>query len=283
MPFITQEKTNWKLLLIVVILAVIVGGGILTWRQVWLLKIPFINTTTSISSEQNKPKQEVKDDCLSDNCLNIQELAQKEECYYEVALNCRNDQFCKGIETQGKQIDCYIGVAEVEGAIKNNDPSQCWMYLAPYVNSACWKSFGMEGWQNYKNDQYSFEIKYPTTWESPVKDWTSVWSVGKSVVDDYCVFSLDVKSNQSQSSNSEGIADLLGKGYSKTQNPREVGYASSTELRAPLGQSGIAEAVYFSYKNNDFRFTRNVGSGFKITSECINVFNQILSNFNFTK
>lgn len=48
MPFITQGKTNWKLLLIVFILAVIVGGGILLFvnRQ----KTP--NIQFSINSEK---------------------------------------------------------------------------------------------------------------------------------------------------------------------------------------------------------------------------------------
>lgn len=151
---------------IIVILIVFVTGGFFVWRY-------FGAQREEIKTPEEPYKKVIApnegESCSADNCLNIQELALKEECYYETALNCRNDNYCKGIESNDKQFDCYVGVAEVEGARKNNDPSQCWLYLAPYVNSACWRFFGMENWQTYKNDGlgYSvkegrgFEFKYP--------------------------------------------------------------------------------------------------------------------------
>lgn len=56
MPFLTQEKTNLKYVLIVVILAVIVGGGILVYQYWWLpkseIKIPEIKMPEKVIKDE---------------------------------------------------------------------------------------------------------------------------------------------------------------------------------------------------------------------------------------
>jgi len=55
MPFITQGKTNWKLLLIVIILAVIVGGGALIYLQ--FVQKKGSETLLSLEQSVEKPKE----------------------------------------------------------------------------------------------------------------------------------------------------------------------------------------------------------------------------------
>ncbi len=52
MPFITQDKTNWKFFLIVVVLAIIIGGGILTYQYWWMPKEEAKNTPKPIACTQ---------------------------------------------------------------------------------------------------------------------------------------------------------------------------------------------------------------------------------------
>jgi len=60
MPFITQDKTNWKFLLIVVVLAAIVGGGIFTFQYWWTPKGE-VETPEEIAKSLSKEIRNNKD------------------------------------------------------------------------------------------------------------------------------------------------------------------------------------------------------------------------------
>ena len=52
MPFLTQEKTNWKYILIVLILAVIVGGGILGYMEYFRKEIVSLTQIPGIKFQE---------------------------------------------------------------------------------------------------------------------------------------------------------------------------------------------------------------------------------------
>ena len=131
-------------------------------------------------------------------------------------------------------------------------------------------------WKVYRDEKVGIEIKYPSSWESPFGSWATAWTVGKILDNNYCV--IDVSGIGSHEAE---IPDLLGKGYVQT-SIKIGGIAGIRLTRYPSG-AGLTEAVYFSYKGKSFRIGRNRSVGDKIENECINVFNQILSTFKFTK
>lgn len=134
-------------------------------------------------------------------------------------------------------------------------------------------------WKTYKNEEYGFEIKYPLLWESPIKGWEGGWTAGKSLDNDnYCIVDISVFSTSAQSNIVE-IADLLRKGYIQTST--KIGGIAGIRLTHSPSEAGLTEAVYFSYKGNDFRIGRNRGLKTKIEEECIRDFDQMLSTFRF--
>jgi len=134
-------------------------------------------------------------------------------------------------------------------------------------------------WKIYTNFEYSYEIKYPSLWESPVEGWAPGWTAGKLLDDNnYCI--IDILSYPASTGpETEEIADLLKKGYIQTS--AKIGGIDGVRLTDSSSKAGLTEAVYFSYKSDNFRIGRNRGFGTKIEEECINTFNQMLSTFLF--
>jgi len=135
------------------------------------------------------------------------------------------------------------------------------------------------GWKTYTNNNVGFEIKYPSLWESPFKDWAGGWTAGKFLDDNnFCVVgissSLSLEPNQYPE-----IADLLKKGYIQTSI--KIGGIDGIRLTDHSPNTGLVDAVYFFYKGNNFRIDRN-GEGAKIEKECSEIFNQMLSTFKIT-
>jgi hypothetical protein len=140
---------------------------------------------------------------------------------------------------------------------------------ANYINTSNWKT--------YTNGDVGFEIKYPSNWESPFKNWGPGFTAGIYVNNDnLCV----VDAMGWLGSNDAEIADLIGKGYVKTSIKID-GIDGIRLTRNPAG-AGLTEAVYFEANGKNFRIGRNRGVGDKIEQDCIKNYNQILSTFKFT-
>lgn len=139
------------------------------------------------------------------------------------------------------------------------------------------KADEMINWKTYTKNEYGFEIKYPSDWESPFKGWDSVdFGAGKSVdSNNYCAVSIISQSG----SNESEITDLLKRGYVK--NYIEIDGVDSVRLTRNPSGAGLTEAVYFESNGKSFRIGRNRGLGNTIEQDCIKNFNQILFTFKF--
>jgi hypothetical protein len=134
MPFITQGKTNWKLLLIVIILAVIVGGGAFLW---YLQENR--NVDKSIDQEQT---------CINSGGTITTSLCCEasgdfpSSCMIGACGCSPNDSH------EVKTCDC--------GVDRCFDGAEC----APQ------KTTGDEtaDWKTYRDEEYKYEVKYPNDW-----------------------------------------------------------------------------------------------------------------------
>jgi hypothetical protein len=132
-------------------------------------------------------------------------------------------------------------------------------------------------WKIYTNSDADFEIKYPSSWESPFGNWGPGFTAGTSIDNNnLCVIDAMGWSG----SNDAEIADLIGKGYVKTSIKID-GIDGIRLTRNPAG-AGLTEAVYFEANGKSFRIGRNRGTNDKIEQDCIKNFNQIINNFKLT-
>jgi hypothetical protein len=131
-------------------------------------------------------------------------------------------------------------------------------------------------WKIYTNSDADFEIKYPSSWESPFGNWGPGFTAGTSIDNNnLCVIDAMGWSG----SNDAEIADLIGKGYVKTSI--KIDGIDGIRLTRNPAEAGLTEAVYFEANGKSFRIGRNRGTNDKIEQDCIKNFNQIINSFRF--
>jgi len=139
------------------------------------------------------------------------------------------------------------------------------------------------GWESYNNEKYAYQIKYPSG--------TNVQKEGESPFpgpplgvqfsvqlneSSYC--NVGVEAN---GFNQYEIDDLRGKGYAEST----VSVDGVSSIRLISNESGGGEFIYLKDANNDFRITRGGSFGVENETNCIKIFNQMISTliFDFTK
>ena len=135
MPFLTQGKTNWKYILIVVILAVVVGGGILWW--IW--NNVFVEKPLSICGPSGKYYWINISNC-DKSCLTA------EDCKFTCGCGAINKR--ETCHTQGITYDCVDKEVKCENNI-------CVVGEEKVKDKTA-------DWKTYRNEEYGFEIKYPS-------------------------------------------------------------------------------------------------------------------------
>jgi len=173
MNFLTEDKANWKHILIMAILVVMVGGGVLGYCQ-WIkkeVKIPEIETP-EVKYIEIWPKFVPAEK----RCEGIFDLVKLEECYADFinsAKETRGPFYCRSIPDQFLYLrwDCYRQLA-----ISNDDLLLCENIEDSSLFSLCIKEYFGEkaketaGWKTFKNEVFGYEVKYPPDWKTDFQD-----------------------------------------------------------------------------------------------------------------
>jgi len=136
-------------------------------------------------------------------------------------------------------------------------------------------------WGTYNNEEYFYQIKYPSGTKVQKEGEPPFPGPPQGVqfsvqLDESRYCNVGVEAN---GFNQYEIDDLRGKGYAEST----VVVDGVSAIRLSGVQSGGGEFIYLKDANNDFRFTRGGGLSAENEAECVKIFNQMLSTFDFVK
>jgi len=285
MPFITQGKTNWKLLIIVIILAIIVGAGTL-----WYIKRPeqpYQPVETKMVEQQEKksigeihvdyPKEGQR--FLAGEFVSVCWAPYDVDSSVKLALytKSKNSSPIKIIEediiTPGAPYNTFKLPEDVE--TKNTYQ----IFASSDKGSGYSEPFtiiGEDDWWTYRNEEYGYEFKYPLSVDKEYPAMKSFFNIEVTTTDpgyEACRFinpgsQMEVDGQRLKINNIDFCA-MVGSGG-------EAGFADSTN-------------IYIAKRNNKY-FKINWSGEFASAGLCLcncnsnfgpDLFSKMLSTFKF--
>ena len=207
MPFITQGKANLKYILIIVILAAIVGGGILGYLYFYSETLPInewwppkqqilrcekdtdcvlADTTISPCGSCDLSNPDVQ--CVSPEKAEELKKERKEKYGYVMCEpcptprvifrceceenSCRKTAYCLKDEDCGwKQYKCIENKCTYSIKEETVNLTDELINCATYRNEDESKYEDLTDWETYKNEEYGYELRYPTEYSLKILEW----------------------------------------------------------------------------------------------------------------